>query len=67
MHFEFKLKEYLEERGVSGYRLAKLANKAYQTVYRWTHNPEQINLKGYELICNVLKCSLSDLIKEIED
>jgi DNA-binding Xre family transcriptional regulator len=66
VYFEFKLKKYLEEKNISGYRLAKLANKSYQTVYRWIHNPEQISLKGYELICNVLECKLSDLIKEVD-
>ena len=58
------LKELIEERGITRYRLAKLADTRFEVVDKWcTGTVERIDTDVLARFCYVLNCDISDIIK----
>ena len=58
------LKELLAERGITRYRLAKLADTRFEVVEKWcSGNVERIDADVLARFCYILDCDISDLIK----
>lgn len=64
----FKLKEYLQERGLSLYWLAKETGIRYATLHAMVNNKvQQINLHYLYVIMNTLNIRDMNLLFEIDD
>lgn len=61
---EFKLKELLKEKNISGYKLAKMLEIDTNTVYRWINNIFVPSTKNLYKICEVLDCKIDDIVKK---
>ena len=58
------LKELMEERGITRYRLAKLADTRFEVVEKWyTGTVERIDADVLARFCYILNCDVSDIIK----
>ena len=61
---QIKLKEILELKGITRYKLAKAIHVYYPTVNKWYHNDIcSIDLNILAKICYVLECSPKDILK----
>ena len=62
------INKLLEERGITRYELAKRTEVKFQTIDRYYKN-RVVRYDSYILnrICEVLDCSLSDIIEYVKD
>ena len=58
------LKELMEERGITRYRLAKLADTRFEVVEKWCSGTvERIDSDVLARFCYILNCNVTDIIK----
>lgn len=58
------LKELIEEKGITRYRLAKLADTRFEVVEKWCSGTvERIDSDVLARFCYILDCEISDIIK----
>ena len=58
------LKELIEEKGITRYRLAKLADTRFEVVEKWcTGSVERIDSDVLARFCYILNCEITDIIK----
>ena len=58
------LKQLIEERGITRYRLAKLADTRFEVVEKWCSGTvERIDSDVLARFCYILNCEISDIIK----
>ena len=60
------LKELIEEKGITRYRLAKLADTRFEVVDKWCSGTvERIDTDVLARFCYILDCEITDIIKYI--
>lgn len=58
------LKELIEKKGITRYRLAKLADTRFEVVEKWCSGTvERIDTDVLSRFCYILNCEISDIIK----
>lgn len=58
------LKELIEEKGITRYRLAKLADTRFEVVEKWCSGTvERIDADVLARFCYILDCEITDIIK----
>ena len=58
------LKELIEEKGITRYRLAKLADTRFEVIEKWCSGTvERIDSDVLARFCYILDCEISDIIK----
>lgn len=58
------LKEIIEEKNVTRYRLAKLADTRFEVVEKWCSGTvERIDADVLARFCYILNCDVNDIIK----
>ena len=58
------LKDLIEERGITRYRLAKLADTRFEVVEKWCSGTvERIDSDVLARFCYILDCKITDIIK----
>ena len=58
------LKEIIEAKGITRYRLAKLADTRFEVIEKWcSGNVERIDADVLARFCYILNCDVSDIIK----
>ncbi len=58
------LKELIEQKGITRYRLAKLADTRFEVVEKWCSGTvERIDSDILSRFCYILNCEISDIIK----
>ena len=58
------LKEIIEDRGITRYRLAKLADTRFEVVEKWCNGTvERIDTDVLARFCYILDCEITDIIK----
>ena len=58
------LKELIEDRGITRYRLAKLADTRFEVVEKWCSGTvERIDADVLARFCYILDCEITDIIK----
>lgn len=59
-----RLKELIEERGITRYRLAKLADTRFEVVEKWCSGTvERIDSDVLARFCYILDCEITDIIQ----
>ncbi len=59
-----KIKEAAKKfKGYSLYRLALVLNMPQQTVYSWANGRTQPSYENLDKLCDVLNCSIGDLLE----
>ena len=59
----FHLKELIEKRGITRYRLAKLADTRFEVVEKWCAGTvERLDADVLARFCYILNCSVSDIL-----
>ncbi|MBR5270197.1 MAG: helix-turn-helix transcriptional regulator [Anaerotignum sp.] len=65
-HVELRLKEVMDERGISRNQLAKLIDARFEVVGKWYKGEvEKMDLDILARICYALDCTAEDLIEYI--
>ena len=60
----FKLQEVLDDRKISKYKLSRITNIGYETICNYCKGKVSlINVEYLKIFCNVLDCSISDIIE----
>ena len=58
------LRELIEEKGITRYRLAKLADTRFEVIEKWcTGTVERIDADVLAKFCYILDCNVSDIIR----
>ena len=58
------LKELIEDRGITRYRLAKLADTRFEVVEKWCSGTvERIDTDVLARFCYILNCEITDIIQ----
>lgn len=58
------LKELIEQRGITRYRLAKLADTRFEVVEKWCSGTvERIDSDVLARFCYILDCQITDIIQ----
>jgi len=58
------LKEMIDARGITRYRLAKLADTRFEVVEKWCSGTvERIDADVLARFCYILNCEITDIIK----
>lgn len=58
------LKEIIEAKGITRYRLAKLADTRFEVIEKWCSGTvERIDADVLARFCYILNCDVSDIIK----
>lgn len=58
------LRELLDEKGITRYRLAKLADTRFEVVEKWCAGTvERIDADVLARFCYILDCEITDIIK----
>lgn len=58
------LKELIDEKGITRYRLAKLADTRFEVVEKWCSGTvERIDADVLARFCFILDCEITDIIK----
>ena len=58
------LKELMEEKGLTRYRLSKLADTRFEVVEKWCSGTvERIDADVLARFCYILDCEITDIIK----
>lgn len=59
-----RLKELIDERGITRYRLAKLADTRFEVVEKWCSGTvERIDADVLARFCYILNCDICDIIQ----
>ncbi len=59
-----RLRELIEEKGITRYRLAKLAGTRFEVVEKWCSGTvERIDTDVLARFCYILNCDITDIIK----
>lgn len=62
-HISVHLKELMDAKGLTRYRLAKLADTRFEVVEKWcSGNIERIDSDVLARFCYILDCQVSDII-----
>lgn len=62
------LKERLDQRGLTRYRLAKLADTRFEVVEKWCNGSvERIDADVLARFCYILNCQVSDILQYDEE
>lgn len=65
-HVELRLKEVMDERGISRNQLAKLIDARFEVVGKWYKGEvEKMDLDILARICYALDCTAEDLIRYV--
>lgn len=65
-HVELRLKEVMDERGISRNQLAKLIDARFEVVGKWYKGEvEKMDLDILARICYALDCTTEDLIQYV--
>ena len=65
-HVELKLKEVMDERGISRNQLAKLIDARFEVVGKWYKGEvEKMDLDILARICYALDCTAEDIIQYV--
>ena len=65
---KFKVKEMLEKKKISRYKLQQLTNWNYKRVNAYYLGKViSINIEELDKFCKLFKCKVSDLIEYVED
>ena len=65
-HVELKLKEVMDERGISRNQLAKLIDARFEVVGKWYKGEvEKMDLDSLARICYALDCTAEDIIQYV--
>lgn len=68
MAVRFRLRELLADRGMSQTELQTRSRLAYSTVNDLYNNkPRRVELETLDVLCDVLDCSIADLLERIPD
>ena len=60
---ELRLRELMDQRGISRNRMARLVNTRYEVIDKWYKNQvEKIDADILARICFVLRCGVGDLL-----
>jgi len=63
-HITIHLKERMEEKGITRYRLAKLADTRFEVVEKWCSSTvERIDADVLARFCYILDCDITDIIQ----
>jgi len=63
-HISVCLKELIEKKGITRYRLAKLADTRFEVVEKWCSGTvERIDSDVLARFCYILNCNVSDIIQ----
>lgn len=63
-HISIHLRERMEERGITRYRLSKLADTRFEVVEKWYNGTvERIDSDVLARFCYILNCSVSDILQ----
>ncbi len=63
-HVTIHLKELIEERGITRYRLAKLADTRFEVVEKWCAGTvERIDADVLARFCYILDCDVTDIVQ----
>ena len=58
------LKELIEEKGITRYRLAKLADTRFEVVEKWCSGTvDRIDSDVLARFCYILDCEITDIVK----
>lgn len=58
------LKELIEAKGITRYRLAKLADTRFEVVEKWCSGTvERVDLDVLARFCYILNCDITDILK----
>jgi len=60
---KIKLKEVVQKKGLSLYKLAQLMNIPQQTIYSWAKGRTQPSYLNLDKICNILNCKIEDILE----
>ncbi|MDD6484626.1 MAG: helix-turn-helix transcriptional regulator [Clostridiales bacterium] len=61
------LKELMDERGLTRYKLSRQINSRFEVIDKWYHGEvEKLDLDVLARICYVLKCGISDILEYCE-
>jgi putative transcriptional regulator len=67
-HIELRLKQYMDERGISRNALARSVNARFEVIDKWySGKVEKLDLDVLARICYVLDCSVSDILVYTRD
>ena len=67
-HVRIKLKELMEENGITRYALAKKIDSRFIVIDKWFSGEiERIDLDVLARICYVLNCSVSDVLEYCQE
>ena len=65
-HVELKLKEVMDERGISRNQLAKLIDARFEVVGKWYKGEvEKMDLDILARICYALDCTAEDIVRYV--
>ena len=68
MTVRFRLRELLDERGMSQTELQVRTGFAYSTVNDLFNNkPRRVELETLDVLCEVLNCSIGELLERVPD
>ena len=68
MTVRFRLRELLDERGMSQTELQARTGFAYSTVNDLYNNkPRRVELETLDVLCEVLNCSIGELLERVSD
>lgn len=60
----FKLQDTLEKKNITKYKLSKITNIRYDTICNYCKgNVTLINVEYLKIFCNVLNCTIDDIIE----
>ena len=66
-NINFKLKEVLDKKKITKYKLARITNIRYDTICNYCKgNVTLINVEYLKIFCNILNCNISDIIEYVE-
>lgn len=68
MAVRFRLRELLDERGMSQTELQSRTRLAYSTINDLFNNkPRRVELETLDVLCEVLDCAIGELLERIPD
>ena len=60
----FKLKDILDSRNITRYKLSRITNIRYDTICNYCKgNVTLLNIEYLKIFCNVLDCNIEDIIE----
>ena len=68
MSVRIRLRELLDERGMSQTAVQARTGFAYSTVnYLYNNKPRRVELETLDVLCEVLNCSIGELLERVSD